>query len=113
MIFEKGKEPTEICNIHNKVTVPDVVGLSIDEARQIFTDFNFVINESYEFNDIYNEHIIFKDPAPGTILESLTGEQLSITLQVSKGPQTYEMPNLTGLKKDMAEELKDAGLSSP
>ncbi len=106
MIFEKGKEPTEICNIHNKVPVPDVMGLNIDEARQIFTDLNFVINESYEFNDIYNENIVFGvDPAPGTILESLTGEQLSVTLQISKGPQTYEMPDLIGLKKDMAEQM--------
>jgi serine/threonine-protein kinase len=106
MIFVKGKEPTETCNVHNKVPVPDVVGLSIEEARQIFTDLNFVINESFEFNDTYNENIVFGiDPAPGTILESLTGEQLSVTLQVSKGPQTYEMPNLIGLKKDMAEQM--------
>lgn len=105
-IFVKGKEPTEVCNIHNKVPVPDVTGLTIDEARQIFTDLNFVINESYEFNDIYNENIVFGiDPSPGTILESLTGEQLSVTLQISKGPQTYEMPNLIGLKKDAADQM--------
>jgi penicillin-binding protein 1A len=108
MIFIKGKEPKETCNIHNKVPVPDVVGLSIDEARQIFTDLNFEINELYEFNDIYNEDIVFGvDPVPGTILESLTGEKLNATLQISKGPQTYEMPDLIGLKKDRAEQLLD------
>ena len=115
MIFEKGKEPTEVCNIHNKVPVPDVTGQNINDVRQMFTDLNFVINEIYEFNDTYNEDIIFKtDPAPGTILESLTGEPLSINLYISQGSQTYDMPDLTGLtKKSAAKELEDAGLSSP
>ena len=64
MIFEKGKEPTQVCNIHNKVPAPDVTGQNINDVRQMFTDLNFVINEIYEFNDTYNEGIIFKtDPA--------------------------------------------------
>ncbi len=106
MIFVKGKEPSKICNVHNKVPVPDVMGKTIEEARQIFTDLNFIINESFEFNEIYNENIVFGvDPAPGTILESLTGEQLNVTLQISKGPQTYEMPNLIGQQKNMAEQI--------
>ncbi len=115
MIFEKGKEPTQVCNIHNKVPAPDVIGQNVDDVRQMFTDINFVVNEIYEFNDTYNEDIIFKtDPAPGTILESLTGEPLSINLYISEGLQTYDMPDLTGLtKKSAVKELKDAGLSSP
>jgi penicillin-binding protein 1A len=106
MIFIKGKEPTEVCNIHNKVAVPDVMGKHIEEARQIFADINFIINEIYEFNDIYNENIVFKqEPEPGSILESLTGEPLSINLYISKGLQTFQMPDLIGLAKDDAEQI--------
>ena len=32
-IFVKGKEPDDICDIHNKVEVPDVTGMSIEEAK--------------------------------------------------------------------------------
>ncbi len=115
MIFEKGKEPTEVCNIHNKVPVPDVTGQNINDVRQMFTDLNFVINEIYEFNDTFNENIIFKtDPAPETILESLTGEPLSINLYVSQGLTTYDMPDLKGLSKDAASQtLASSGLAAP
>ena len=115
MIFEKGKEPTEVCNIHNKVPVPDVIGQNINDVRQMFTDLNFVINEIYEFNDTYNEEIIFKtDPAAATILESLTGEPLSINLYISQGLQTYDMPDLKGQSKDYASQtLANLGLSAP
>ena len=114
-IFVEGKEPAEVCNIHNKVQVPDVIGKHIDEARQIFTDLNFIINEIYEFNDIYNENIVFnQEPEPNYILESLTGEPLSINLYISKGLQTFQMPNLIGLSKDNAEKIIESlGLSKP
>lgn len=115
MIFEKGKEPSEVCSIHNKVPAPDVTGQNINDVRQIFADLNFVINEIYEFNDIYNEGIIFRtDPAPGTVLESLTGEPLSITLYVSQGLQTSDMPDLKGQSKDYASQtLSTMGLAAP
>ena len=112
-IFVKGKEPTEYCNVHNKVTVPEVVGLSIDKARQLFQNLNFEVNEIYDFNDTYNENIIFKeDPSAGTILESLSNEKLNINLYVSKGLQTFSMPNLSGLDKAAAQQiLSSSGLN--
>jgi len=115
MIFVKGKEPKDFCNIHNKVTVPDVIGKHIDEARQIFTDLNFIINEIYQFNDTYNENIIFnQEPEPNYILESLTSEPLGINLYISKGLQTYAMPYLIGLSMPMAEQIiASLGLSNP
>jgi penicillin-binding protein 1A len=115
MIFEKGKEPTQVCNIHNKVPVPDVIGQNINDVRQMFADLNFVVNEIYEFNDTYNGDIIFKtDPAAATILESLTGEPLSINLYISQGLQTYDMPDLKGQTKEYASQiLANLGLSTP
>ncbi len=115
MIFVKGKEPNEVCNIHNKVEAPDVIGRYIEEVRQGFADMNFIIEEIYEFNEDYDEDVIFDtDPEPGTILESLTGEPLSMTLYISKGLETIEMPDLIGRKIESAKEkLENAGLPEP
>jgi len=105
-IFIKGNEPKDICNIHNKVEVPDVVGMRYEEAKALFEDLNFVVEEIYDFNDIYNQDIVFKqNPETGTILESLEGEKLSITLYVSKGKKTFSMPDLTGMNLNEAVQL--------
>ncbi len=105
-IFVEGEQPKEICDIHNKVEVPDVVGMSGEEARTLFEDLNFVVEEIHDFDDVYNHGIIFKqNPEAGSILESLEGEKLSITLYVSKGKKTFNMPDLTGMNVDDAAEL--------
>ncbi len=104
-IYVKGKEPHEICNIHNKIEVPDVVGSNIEEARALFESLYFVVNEIYDFDEVYNQDTIFKqDPEAGTILESLEGEKLSINLYVSKGKKTFNMPDLTGMDLGSAEQ---------
>lgn len=106
MIFTKGKEPKEYCNIHNKVLVPDVIGKDINEAKQILEQLNFVISEVFEFNDTYNENIVFKtEPNSGIILESLSNEPLSITLYISKGLETIELPNFYGALKENAIKI--------
>jgi penicillin-binding protein 1A len=97
-IFLESAQPEEICNIHNKVKVPDVIGLNKEEAIKIFENLYFVVTEVEDFNDIYNKGIIFKqDPESDTLLESFEGEKLSITLYVSKGKKTFKMPDLTGM----------------
>ncbi len=113
-IYIKGKEPKEYCNIHNKIEVPDVIGKNIEEAKQILESLNFIITEVREFNDTYNENIVFKtDPSPKNIVESLSGEPLSITLYVSKGLETIAMPNLIGVEKNTAVDvLKSLGIKN-
>ncbi|MFZ3385661.1 MAG: PASTA domain-containing protein, partial [Candidatus Hydromicrobium sp.] len=105
-IYVKGEEPHDICNIHNKVEVPDVVGWNFEEAKKMFEDLYFVIEEIYDFDETYNQDIIFKqNPGAGTILESLSGEKLSITLYISKGKKTFSMPELTGMDLNKALQL--------
>ena len=105
-IFIEGEEPEDICNIHNKVEVPDVVGLNFEEAKQMFEDLYFVVEEIYDFDETYNQDIIFKqNPEAGTTLESLNGEKLSITLYVSKGKKTFSMPELIGLNLSEAKQI--------
>lgn len=105
-IFIEGEEPKKICDIHNKVEVPDVVGFNFDEAKQIFENLYFVVDEIHDFDDIYNQDIIFRqNPEAGSLLESLSGEKLSITLYISKGKRTFDMPDLTGMNLDSAENI--------
>lgn len=108
----EGEEPDDICDIHSKVEVPDVTGLSLDEARQIFDELYTEITEVYEFDETYNQGIIFdQNPPPGSILQSLTGEKLSVILYVSKGERTFDMPDLTGRKLESAKTiLENRGL---
>ncbi len=108
-IFVKGEEPDDICDIHSKVEVPDVVGLSIEEAGPIFEEIYTEITEVQEFNDTYNQGIIFdQSPPSGSFLESLAGEKLSVILYVSKGEQTFNMPDLEGLKLNNAKNILSA-----
>jgi serine/threonine-protein kinase len=76
---------------------------------------HFNANEIFEFNETFNENIIFaSDPSAGTIVESLDGSPINISLYISKGLQTYDMPDLIGLTKEKATNLvTGAGLSSP
>jgi beta-lactam-binding protein with PASTA domain len=105
-IFIEGQEPDDICDVHNKVEVPDVVGKSYEDAKQILEDLYFVVEETYGFNEIYNKNIIFKqNPGAGEIIESLTGEKLNIILYISKGKETFNMPDLTGFEFDTAEDI--------
>jgi penicillin-binding protein 1A len=108
-IFEKGKEPDEICDIHNKVEVPDLTGLDIQEARGMLEEMFIEATEVDEYNDTFNRGKIFdQSPPPGSILESLTGEKLSMILYVSRGEETFEMPVLTGFKLGNAEKILSA-----
>ncbi|MBE3092439.1 MAG: PBP1A family penicillin-binding protein [Chloroflexi bacterium] len=105
-IYVKDEEPQDICNIHNKVEVPDAVGWNFEEAKKMFEDLYFVVEEIYDFDETYNQDIIFKqNPEAGTILESLNGEKLSITLYVSKGKKTFSMPELIGLDLGEAKQI--------
>jgi penicillin-binding protein 1A len=111
-VFISGEQPEDICSIHNKVEVPDVSGMQAEEAKVIFEDLNFVVEEIHDFDEIYNQGIIFKqNPEAGSILESLEGEKLSITLYVSKGKKTFAMPDLTGMDVDDAvDAIEKIGL---
>lgn len=113
-IYIKGEEPKEICNIHNKIEIPNVVGLNIEEARNIFEGLHFEVNEIAEFNDTYNQDIVFnQEPPAGTIFEWLsTTEKPKVTLFVSKGEETFDMPNLIGLDIKTAEKIvKEYGMT--
>ncbi|MFC2145154.1 PBP1A family penicillin-binding protein, partial [Actinomycetota bacterium] len=105
-LYFDNKKPDDICDIHNKIEVPDVTGLSLDEAKKIFDELFTEITEVDEFNDTYNQGIIFEQSPPaGSMLESLSGEKLSIILYISKGERTFDMPDLMGKELKKAESI--------
>jgi len=112
-LFVKGEIPSEYCNIHNKITIPDISGLHIDQGRQLLMDMFFQINELYEFNDEYEKDIILKtDPPAGTVIEVIDNANPTITIFISQGAEKIIMPDLTGQTKDSAESiLNEIGLS--
>ncbi len=108
-IYIKGEEPEETCDVHNKVEVPNLIGKNIEEAREILENLYFNIEEIADFNETYNENIVFaQDPEPGTVVKSEDGEKLNITISVSKGKESFEMPNLAGMTREVAEEILKA-----
>ncbi|MHB1254502.1 MAG: PASTA domain-containing protein, partial [Candidatus Humimicrobiaceae bacterium] len=105
-LFVKGMAPTKYCNIHNKITVPELTGLSADEARQILQGLFFNINEAVEPNNEYAADIVFRtDPSGGTVVEAIDNINPQITIFISQGKQTVKMPDLTGQTKANAESI--------
>ncbi|MCL4385668.1 MAG: PBP1A family penicillin-binding protein [Actinobacteria bacterium] len=105
-LFVKGMAPTKYCNIHNKITVPELVGVTADEARQALQGLYFNINEVTENNNEYDSGIVFKtDPPGGTTVEAIDNINPQITIYISMGKQTLKMPNLIGQTKDTAESI--------
>lgn len=112
-LFVKGEIPTKYCDVHNKITVPDVTGLNAEQGRQLLAGMFFSVSEIIETNNEYEEDIIFKtDPLPDTIIEVSDNINPEITIFISKGTEKILMPDLTGQTKNSAENiLNSLGLS--
>ena len=95
----------------NEVQIPDLVNKTQDEAEQIVKDLKLkLVVKSEEYNEKVEEgKIISQDPA---YQENYTiKEHSEISVVISKGTETVEVPNVVGKTKEEAEKLlKDAGL---
>ena len=90
------------------VAVPDVTGKQMTLARQILENGNLRVNiaETYDANVPAGE-VVSQDPDPG---RNVKAERL-VTIYVSKGGETIDMPDLVGLTKTAAtERLHKIGL---
>ena len=87
--------------------VPDVVRLPPDRARQVLEGSGFEVEVDSVDADVPAGWLAGVFPEAGTEV-TLPGE---VTLEVSLGPATVEMPLLTGLNRDEAERiLEERGL---
>jgi serine/threonine-protein kinase len=88
--------------------VPTVAGMPQDEAEQALEDAGFQSRVERVFDDeVRNGRVVGTSPPAGTTLER--GSE--VTLQVSRGPEKVEVPDVTGDSEDNARSaLEGAGL---
>lgn len=87
----------------NKIEIPDVAGLTVEEATDELEALGFVIGEVKEIHSdtVEKELVIETNPRAG--LERKKGDE--ITLMVSLGNETTEMPDYVGKSRDQAVRL--------
>ena len=94
-----------------EVTIPEVAGQTVDGAKEALTAAGLKVaaqvkqqnSEEYKKNTV-----IGTEPEAGTKVE----KDSSVTLIVSKGPETVEVPNVIGQDAEAAKEaLEQAGFS--
>lgn len=93
----------------SEVPVPDVTGKQLALARQILEDGKLRVNvaETYDAN-VPAGQVVSQDPDPGRSVK----EDRLVTIYVSKGGESIEMPDLVGLSKSAAtERLQKLGLN--
>ena len=95
-----------------EVQLPDLVNKTQDEAEQIVKDLKLKLSvKSEEFSDTVEKgKIISQDPSyqPNYTVK----EHTEISVVISKGTETTEVPDLVGKTREEAEKLlKDAGLT--
>jgi serine/threonine-protein kinase len=89
--------------------VPDVEGETLDSARRILVRAGFEVAVTREqSDDVAEDVVISQRPGPGEEAE----QGSTVTLLVSSGPGTVQVPDVTNQSQSSAEaELQDAGLA--
>lgn len=89
--------------------VPDVVGLSEGEARNLIAANNWTIVVAAErSDDVAQGNVVRTDPAAGGNLE----EGQDFTIYISEGPTLSPLPDVVGLSvQDATDQLSAAGLN--
>jgi serine/threonine-protein kinase len=83
-----------------KIEMPSVLNLNEDQARTILKD--FVITTEEQFHDsIPQGMVIAQTPQPN---EMVAIDETKVHLVISKGKQTYQMPDLSGKSLEEARE---------
>ena len=99
----------KVLNTEETVTVPEVKGKQLALARQILEDNKLRVNvaETYDAN-VPAGQVVSQDPDVGKTVKS----NRLVTIYVSKGGESIDMPDLAGLSKDSAtERLQKLGLN--
>jgi eukaryotic-like serine/threonine-protein kinase len=99
LVVSLGPEPVE---------VPSLIGRTVDEARDVMEDAELELETTEEFNDtVQAGRIVRQEPASGKIAKGST-----VSAVVSKGPQTFEVPDVKGKSvKNATEQLEKAGFT--
>ncbi|MFI7597682.1 Stk1 family PASTA domain-containing Ser/Thr kinase [Actinoplanes sp. NPDC049681] len=100
VVISKGKAP---------ITVPDVKGKNINDARNQLQGLGLVVVEQYKDSDQPADTVIGQSPGP----ESGAEKDDEIKLDVSKGPPQVNVPDLTNQPcQQAAQTLQSSGLQA-
>ena len=89
------------------VVVPSVIGERENRATQLLEDEGFVVESEKRASEKPKGEVFRQTPAAGDELE----EGATVTIVLSSGPATVDVPELTGLtEKEAADELEEEGL---
>lgn len=94
-----------------EVTTPQLVGMSMDEARHVLDSvgLRFSLGDERPSADVPRNRVVAQSPLPGTNAPRLA----TVTLDVSAGPRQLRVPTVSGLTLDNARKvLADSGLSA-
>lgn len=92
LTVSKGRKP---------VTIPDLIGSDADEAEGRLKALRLKVTRKEEYSDtVAAGRVVSLSPGAGS--SAHWGD--SVTLTVSRGPQTVTMPNLVGMSKQAARE---------
>jgi serine/threonine-protein kinase len=95
-----------VSNGPKPVAVPNVIGSSFESAQSALLARGFAVSRTDVKSDEPKNTVIGMDPAPGTYQAPGT----TIHLQVSKGPTTSTVPDVTSLSQSDAQaQLKASG----
>ncbi|MFI5484562.1 Stk1 family PASTA domain-containing Ser/Thr kinase [Micromonospora echinaurantiaca] len=95
LILSKGRAP---------VSVPNLVGKSLTEARETLTKLGLVPVENYKDSDKPRDEILGQSPSDGTGVEKGT----QVKLEVSKGPPLTVVPRVIDLPCPQAKQLLES-----
>ncbi|HET9948695.1 MAG TPA: Stk1 family PASTA domain-containing Ser/Thr kinase [Longimicrobiales bacterium] len=91
-----------------QVAVPDVTGLDVDSAKAELDRKNFTYTTDEVTSDQPEGRVISQSPTQGDKVD----EGSQITLTVSKGPDTAQVPGVIGLSpEDASKAIQDAGFN--
>ena len=92
------------------VSVPDVKGMSEDDAQKTLENLNLVVEAQAQNNDtVASGKVISTDPAAGTQLT----EGSKVTMYVSLGIESVEVPSITGMSSEEAQSaIQNVGLQA-
>ena len=92
------------------VSVPDVRGMSEDDAQKTLENLNLVVEAQAQNNDtVASGKVISTDPAAGTQLT----EGSKVTMYVSLGIESVEVPSIIGMSSEEAQSaIQNVGLQA-
>lgn len=110
--IEKGSTVTLTASAGTQgVEVPNVVGLTFDEANTQLVSKGFLVNKTEDYSDtIESGRVIAQTPADGN--KAPKGSVITVTVSLGKEDTKIRVPNLIGLsEQDGTVEAIEAGLT--